>query len=78
MRIRITKWTGSQSDGIVLATCDSIIRVAVPGCDDSVEFSHRSAHWFSEDGEPVEIDFAATETRVPDFESPWTNAGWVN
>ena len=58
MRIRITKWTGSQSDGIVLSTRGSAIRVAIPGSDDATEFSCQGCYWFSEDGEPVEIDLA--------------------
>ena len=61
MRIRITTWTGAQSEGILLSTCGSIVRVAIPGCDDSVEFSYRGAHWFSESGEPMEIEYPAQD-----------------
>ncbi|SPE34767.1 hypothetical protein SBA6_40052 [Candidatus Sulfopaludibacter sp. SbA6] len=61
MRIRIIRWTGSESDGIVLSTCGSIIRAAIPGCDDAVEFSYRGAHWFWEDVEPVELEFPTAE-----------------
>jgi len=61
MRIRITKWTGSQSDGIVLSTRGSVIRVAIPGSKDAAEFSCQGWHWFSEDGEPVEVDFLTTD-----------------
>ena len=58
--VRVTGSTGSQTDGIVLATFGPVIRVAIPGCDDAAEFLCRGGRWFSEDGELVEIDFAAS------------------
>jgi hypothetical protein len=61
MRITITTQKGSQSDGIVLATCGSMIRVAIPGCDDAAEFSCKDGQWLSEAGESVEIDALAVE-----------------
>jgi hypothetical protein len=61
MLIKITGWFGSSSEGLVLATFGSTIRVAIPGCDDAAEFTCRGGHWFSEDGEPVEIAFPAAQ-----------------
>jgi hypothetical protein len=61
MQIRITRWTGSRCAGIVLAVHGSVLRVAIPGCDDAVVFSLRGGQWFREDGEPVEISFRDTE-----------------
>jgi hypothetical protein len=61
IQIKITGWTGSRCDGIVLATYGSVIRVAIPGCDDAAEFSCRGGQWFSADGEPVEIAFPAAQ-----------------
>jgi len=94
MQIRITRWTGSQGNGIVLATYDSRIRVAIPGCIDAAEFSCRGGHWFSDDGEPVEINFPDTKDADDDFASASNNrtenrclgpnpsptqaVGWVN
>ncbi len=74
MRIRIIKWVGGQAEGIVLSTFGSMIRVAIPGCDDAVEFSNRGGYWFSEEGEPVEIEFPASEARTGDMVSDgWTD-----
>jgi len=87
MRIIVTRWPGSRSDGIVLSTRGTIVRVAIPGCDDSIEFSYRGGHWFSEEGEPVEIEFPGAENS--DFVSALNDRpsegyvaaqafGWVN
>jgi hypothetical protein len=71
MRIKIATSAGSQSDGIVLSSRGSIIRVAIPGCNDAAEFSRCAAHWFSEDGEPVKLQFLAGENSDRDFGSAW-------
>jgi len=55
----------------VLSTCGTIVRVAIPGCDDSVEFSYRGGQWLSEEGEPVEIEFPGLEN--DDFVSAWND-----
>src|SRR5579862_6865875 len=57
IRIRITRWTGSQSDGFVFAACEAVIRVAVPGSGDAEQFSCRDGHWYTEGGDSVEIEF---------------------
>jgi len=57
--ISITSSTESPTDGIVLAACGLVIRVAFPGCDDAKEFLCRGGKWISEDREPVEIHLLA-------------------
>jgi hypothetical protein len=61
IRIRITRWTGSQTDGFVFAACGPIIRVAIPGHEDAEQFWCRDGYWYSEDGEAADIDFFAAE-----------------
>jgi hypothetical protein len=81
MQIRITRWTGSLGNGIVLAAYGSTIRVAIPGCDDTEEFLCRGGHWFSDDGEPVEIDFPAVGGAENDFDSAsnkWAETGCLS
>jgi hypothetical protein len=73
MQIRITTWTGSQGNGIVLATHGSTMRVAIPGCDDVAEFSCRGGQWFSDAGQPVEIGFPASEDANNGFASATNN-----
>lgn len=73
VRTRITTLTGSQCDGIVLSTSGSVIRVAVPGCDDAKEFCWQGRQWYSEDGDSVEIEFFAIEESEPDFASAIAN-----
>jgi len=62
--IRIIGSTESPSDGIVLAACGLVIRVAIPGCDDATEFSCRGGKWISEDSESVEIHSFATKSHL--------------
>lgn len=68
IRIRITRWTGLQSDGVLFAACGPMIRAAIPGYEDAEQFWCRDGHWFSEDGESVEIEFFAAESH--DYEFP--------
>lgn len=56
MTIRYT--SGRAVDGIVLTQTGRSIRVAVPDCEDTVEFTAENGMWFSEDWEPVELEFA--------------------
>ena len=66
MHIRITNWTGTNSDGIVLSVRGLVLRVAIPGCDDSVEYYYRGNQWFAENHEPVQIEFFSTRICDPD------------
>jgi hypothetical protein len=54
----ITYPNGRAIHGILLSKNDGCIRVAVKGCDDVVEFTAENGLWFSEDGEPVLLEFA--------------------
>jgi len=67
VRVRVTKMTGAQSDGIVLSTNGLFIRVAIPGCDDAAEFFWQSGQWYSEDGDKASIEFFAIEDYEPDL-----------
>jgi hypothetical protein len=57
--MRITSWTGSECDGILLWSQGLQMRIAVSGCDDAAEFRSRGGQWFAEDGDPVQIDIQA-------------------
>lgn len=59
MRVLIRRFDGLIRDGIILAEIGPVLRVAVPGADDAVEFRGDSGIWVGEDGEPVQIDFGA-------------------
>ena len=59
---------GKTLEGILLYRSESEIRVAVPGCEDIVEFKRVNEIWVSEDCEPARIDFgspARAETGEP-------------
>ena len=44
---------------MMLSATDSLIRVALPGCDDAAEIRWSDGNWFLEDGRPVQVDFAS-------------------
>lgn len=54
----LTYADGSTKEGFLLARSESKIRVAIPGCDDPMEFTNIRGTWVSEDCEPVNIQFA--------------------
>jgi hypothetical protein len=56
---------GRALQGIVLAFGDRLMRVAIKGSDDTVEFRLVNQVWVSEDCEVVKLEFAEWETRVP-------------
>ncbi len=56
---------GRSLQGIVLAFGDRLMRVAVKGSDDTVEFRLVNQVWVSEDCEVVKLEFAEWETRAP-------------
>ena len=55
MQLKITTWTGSKQDGVLLAVSGLEMRVAIPGSDDAVKFCLRGGQWFSEEAELMEI-----------------------
>jgi len=54
----LTYANGSRTEAFLLARTENKIRVAVPGCDDPVEFTDIHGVWVSEDCEPVRLEFA--------------------
>ena len=55
MEIMIRALNGTAVPGVVVARFGPIMRVAIPGCDDAVEFRLADGTWRSERGEPVQI-----------------------
>jgi hypothetical protein len=49
---------GKRTEAILLARSENRLRVAIPGCDDPVEFTDVHGTWVSEDCEPVRVEFA--------------------
>jgi hypothetical protein len=68
MRMTIRTWTGTELDGIAMAVYGSTMRVAIRGRKDIAEFVCSGGCWFSETGEPVEIEF---ETHHDPDSLPW-------
>ncbi len=61
MLLKITTWAGHKLDGALLVVSGPMMRVAISGYDDAVEFRLRGGQWFSADGEFVEIEWRGTE-----------------
>jgi hypothetical protein len=57
MLMQIINFTGSLQQAILLAAGLDMLRVAIPGQDDAVEFRRVGGLWFGEADEPVLIDF---------------------
>lgn len=68
MRVTICYYRGFEVEGVVLSAAGGRLRVAVQGCPDAAEFELREGYWFSESGEPVQLDL------------PWAEEArrWVN
>ena len=56
MQIAITTWAGTTPDGVLINVSGPTMRVAVHRLEDVVGFYFRGRTWFSEKGEPVEIE----------------------
>jgi hypothetical protein len=54
----ITYPNGQVIDGILCSKNTGSIRVAAKGCDDAVEFTVENGIWWTEDLEPVLVEFA--------------------
>ena len=61
---------GRVLQGIVLAFGDRLVRVAVKGSEDAVEFKLVNQVWVSEDCEVVRLDFADFTQGVAPVERP--------
>lgn len=58
----ITFANGTMVEGIALVRTDGLMRVALRGCHDAVEFvSSSDGTWLSESGQPVLIGDRATQ-----------------
>ena len=55
---------GRVLQGVVLAFGDRLVRVAVQGSDDTVEYRLVNQHWVSEDCEVVTLDFAEPQIQA--------------
>jgi len=53
---------GRRIDAVVLAVSSDVMRMAVPGCDDTVELRRQQNQWLGEDGDPVELEAWVAET----------------
>jgi hypothetical protein len=60
---------GRVLQGVVLAFGDRLVRVAVKGSEDAVEFKLVNQVWVSEDCEVVRLDFADLSQGVTPLES---------
>jgi hypothetical protein len=78
----ITNWNGSHLDGILLNSEGLKLRVAIAGRDDAAEFHLHGGCWFSEDYQPVEIQFHHDMSEPEPFTPGKTAAGrpqaWAN
>jgi len=57
---------GTVVEGILLRRTESSMRVAVPGGEDTLEFTRIHQVWVSEDCEPVRIEFNWQRHRAED------------
>jgi len=89
VQIQIETFSGTILDGIVLKTFRTTMRVAIPGCDDAVEFFFHGGVWFWEGREPVGVhvygtsayhdaDWFASVRRTASMGCDNHQAAWVN
>ena len=58
MTMVVRYFDGRGEEVVFLGACGNTLRVVTPKVDDVVEFSLYEGQWFSEEYEPVEIEFA--------------------
>ena len=82
MRLLIRYRGGECRQAITLAGIGDRLRVAMPGCDDAVEFRWADGKWLTEGGEPVEIQAeagfapsASMEARMAPASHAWAMDG---
>ena len=68
MKIRYSD--GRSIEAVVLSQQGPFIRSAIQGCDDAVEFTAVNGMFFSEEGEPVLMEFAWERHASPNLPSP--------
>ncbi len=51
---------GQILEAVLLSRTETTMRVAIPGCDDSLELSQIHGTWVAEDCEPVRVEFSWT------------------
>jgi hypothetical protein len=49
---------GRILEAVVLSRMETTMRVATPGCDDSLELNEIHGVWVTDDCEPVEVEFS--------------------
>lgn len=74
MKMLIHFLDGRRKPAVLLAASGDAVRVAIPGCDDSIEFRLRAGHWWSETYDPVNIEFSCLV--VPDVHT--VSRRWLN
>lgn len=65
MIILIRYFDGRLQGAILLSITGDAMRVAIPGLGDATEFTLHKGQWFSDGGDPVEIEFNAAEAEDP-------------
>lgn len=55
--VRVRYADGCCRDAVILTLNGAVMRVAVQGCDDAVEFTLINGNWFCEELEPVSFEF---------------------
>jgi len=65
--MRIRYQNGTSFEGITLLRTDEVVRVAVRGQDDAMEFTRIHGTWVSEDCEPVTMEVGMNRTTTEDY-----------
>ncbi len=68
MQILIETFSGSILNAMILNISASVMRVAIPGCDDAVDLWFDGGVWFWEGREPVQVHFYKTSGN---YHSDW-------
>lgn len=56
MHLTISFSDGRRAEAVVLAVSADRMRISIPGSDDATELRATQGAWFTETGEPVEIE----------------------
>lgn len=56
MHLILSYATGRRAEGILLAVSPGRMRIVVKRLNDTIELRQDEGQWFSDDGEPVEIE----------------------
>lgn len=55
---------GEALEAILLSATDTTVRVAIEGCEDSLDFTRIHGVWVSDDCEPVQVEFSWARQRT--------------